>query len=288
MKKILLGLMFVLSIAFSQTSEPLTDLDDLYMSFSAAPRDLPAPGTYIAVFRAIKFWYVTGNQAPDPAQPTTMYANAWYDPERDLSENEIPRVAFNGTPLTVRPGIPGWYYMKRPPDGDENWLSWYAYLGVGSFPKNVIFDSQSAGVMRDYNVPEVARFDVSFPPPYILNISDSFTIGGSSWSYGVRPVAGDFPTPAYGQLKLYPSQTNNGSVFLDIERLYSPGVINRLDEPSHHYLWDVGTYQGLAGFGACNEDKIGFGTSRGTPEKILFIACSVVVKPVSITVTYPE
>jgi hypothetical protein len=136
------------------------------------------------------------------------------------------------------------------------------------------------------------RLDVSFPPPYILNIADSFTIGGSSWSYGVRPSPGDFVTPAYGQLKLHPSRTTFREVVsLDIERVYSPGVINSSLEPTRIYDaggWAVGTHQGLAGFGACNEDQIAVGRTAATRQYILFKACSVVVKPVSITVTEPQ
>lgn len=281
MKRILLSLLFAMSIAFSQNSEAISDLDYLYIGFMAAPRDIPAFGEYIAEFTAIKFWYVTGNQVPDPTQPTSIYSYAWYNPESDSQYNEIPRVAFNGTPLTETVVGTG-YYMKRPPDGDENWLSWYAYLGEDEVVKYFALDTTNPRINN--LIPEEARLDLSFPPPYILDIADSFTIGGSSWSYGVSPSPGDFTTPAYGQLKIWPMRTSDPRpVLLDIDRRYSPGAISSSLEPTQIMGegWEVGTHQGLAGFGACNEDKIGFG-------QFLFKACSVVIKPVSITVTNPE
>jgi hypothetical protein len=273
----------VVSHSLAQDAEPLDDLDHLYLGFTAFPPSYAGP--FIADFLALKFYYVTGGQRPDLNNPTMLYAKLAYDPNGrgvPAEYQEVIRAAFNGTPLVKsvsRSGVIS-YGMKRLSDPKEDWLSWYAYLSEAEFPTSIAFDSIS-GASRSVG------FDLRFPPPYHLSgVADNITLGGSDWTYEVEPALAPESLPAYGSMKLYPSRTFQESAIFHSDMFPSPGTISHtVVKGSMADLssvgWPTGVHEGFAAFSACNEEVVNYEGGK----KIWFRACTITLKPVTITVT---
>jgi hypothetical protein len=273
--------------SFAQEAQPLDDLDRFYLGFVASPPTFPSP--YIADFLAVKFYYVTGDQRPDPTTPTTLYATLSYDPNGGgipTEYKEVIRAAFNGTPLLKQVSPSGavvTYGVKRPPNPKEDWLSWYAHLSESEFPVSLAFDTIS-GVYKSQG------FDLSFPPPYHLGgVADSITLGGSDWTFGAEPALAAESPPAYGSMRLYPSRTRQEEAIFLANNFSNPGTISyTVPKGSMADLasvgWPTGAHEGFAAFSACNDDTVDYEGGK----KLWFRACSVTLKPVTITVTEPQ
>jgi hypothetical protein len=287
MTKILwtLLLCFVCSQSLAQDAQPLDDLDKFYLGFLAQPpRPAGLPPANYAEFTAVKFWYVSGSEVPDPNHPTTLYAQASYDPNLDYIKEKLFRADFNSTPL-FQYEIPRFnhivYGAKRQADPFETWISWYAHLSETQFPKAFAFDTISGGY-RD-------SFKLSFPAPFKLDIPDSFTIGTARVNYGAEPVAATESPANYGSFNFHPTRASSDISSIDgygpvanptVVTSYWPENANR----DVSTLWSVGTHQGLAGFSACNETTVEFEGNK----KMLFKACTITVKPVTMTVAQPQ
>ncbi len=278
-KLMVMLLVACLSLSLAQDTELLSDLDDVYLGFSAT--NVSAAG-FNGYFEAVKFWYLTGNQTPDPNTPTTLYARAWYDPDADGATEGMLRVGFNGTGLFKRTNSLGntEFSFKRAPDFYENWLSWYAYFGETATPPQIDFAPREEGV----------RLSISFPLPYMLTIPDQVTIGGADLGINGRVIAVPRGWSAqYAEVRLYPNRSYNaGDVFLEDNRLSPPADNFSVFFPAGVWIssnpgWEVGVHEGLAGIGACRE----FVKTYDGGMRFLFKACSVTVKPVGITVTSP-
>lgn len=278
-----------LAFAIAQDAQPLDDLDKLYLSFTGIPPTPPGrPPANYGTFLAVKFWYMTGNEVPDPKTPTMLYAQASYDPNLDYIQEELFRTAFNGTPLFKyeAPRFNHTYYgAKRAADPVEDWISWYAHLSETQFPKGFAFDTMSGAY--------IGQFDLRFPAPFKLNIPDSFTIGGARVNYGAEPVIAMVNPPTYGSFTWYPTANSPNLDAVSIGSygpVLNPTLVNsNWAEDAHTWVattpgWSVGTHQGLAGFSVCNEEWVEFQGGK----KVLFKACATTVKPVTMNVAQPR
>jgi hypothetical protein len=278
---LIISCVFLQSLA--QDAQPLDDLDNLYFGFAGVPREFPTP--FMADFVAIKLYYVTGNERPDINNPTALYARVTYDVSNEFGRegvNEMVRVAFNGTPLfkQTTPSGRTYYGTKRPLDPKEDWLSWYAHLGVAHLPFSIAFDNVSGGS------PSVG-FELSFPPPYHLSgVADSITLGGSDWTYEVEPALAPESLPEYGSMRLYPSRTQQEEAIFLSNDFPNPGTISHtVAKGSMADLssvgWGTGVKEGFAAFGACNDDTVDYAGGK----RLWFRACTITLKPVMINVT---
>jgi hypothetical protein len=281
-------LLLFFSLAFSQSlaqdAQPLDDLDKLYLTFIVKPQPAGVAPAYHGEFLAVKFWYVNGSEVPDPNNPTTLYLKASYDPNLDYIQEQLFRVAFNGTPL-FKYEIPQFnhiiYGAKRPADPFETWISWYAHLSETQFPKSFALDNFMGVHSRD--------FPLGFPTPFKLNIPDSFTIGGAQVNYGAEPIMATESPANYGNFNFYPSRIKEDIVSINgYGPVENPVIVNSFWPENAQRdvsgLWPVGTHQGLAGFSACNEKLVEFQGGK----RFIFKACTITVKPVVMTVAQPQ
>jgi hypothetical protein len=269
---------FLTISVFSQADE-INSQDDLYLNFHSNTT-VNVQG-YNGYFEAVKFWRVNSGETPVLSNPTKIYARAWFNQDGGGSTDVMLRVAFNGTPLKKRVVTSGAeYLMKRTPDLNENWLSWYAHLDDTHFPKVFALDTIS-GAYGD-------SFAISFPIPFKLNVPRSVRMGGSDLLVEAQPILAGAGTPQTGDIRFYPAtQFDRSKVFISGTPLTNPGSVSMNFPPGDWITgspgWGIGVHEGFTGIGVCNDKVVRF-----SDKKFLFRACSITVQPVSITVTRPS
>lgn len=276
----LLAIGFVLLgwVASAQTA-PFTDQDRIINGLVSSHPTVIEGQAHIAVLQSTRVWVVNPGQSADWRRPTTIYATAWYDRERnDL--DPIQRIAFNGTPLEQHSNRFGpSYALKQAVTGEyEDWINWYAFFDFRFFPQYVSADAV-------YGQP---RFTLEYPAPYRLNIPNPLRVGAAEWSFEMAPAFPVDRTPQYGSLKLYHSRTVWGNSYL-AHLISNPGSVSQRIPPDGSLAgsgggWAAGQLQGYAGASACNERSLDFAGGS----KVLVKTCTLVVSPVTLEVVAPR